>query len=176
MKTIFLDLDGVLADFCGGISEVFGCDLRNVPQWDIPGYLKMQPEDFWDEIKLRGRYFWSELDKYEWSDALFTVANRVADQVYFLTSPIKDPNCHKGKMEWVRKHYPGMVSRTILTGHKGLLSAPDRLLIDDGTHNIEMFEGMGEGDTILWPMPWNADSHYRDLDRPTDVVMHLEQL
>lgn len=65
------------------------------------------------------------------------------------------PNTVKDKEEWILKLFPWLGYRNIVYAHrKELLAAPNRILIDDGPHNITAFQAAG-GRTIVFDHPWN---------------------
>lgn len=170
-KIVFVDMDGVLADFVGGVLQRHNLPEDSYTQfkgsYDIIKYLNMTPQDFWTQLD-EDEKFWHNL-------ALTPEANAIIDElesriprtnIFFLSSPALSPNCHYGKAAWVQTHFAPYLNRLILTGHKHLLSARQRYLIDDSDDNIIKFQKHG-GAGILFPRHWNAK--YRFAGNPMQI-------
>lgn len=157
---VFLDVDGVLANFLAGIHEALGVpySYEDYPyekaKWhmltDIPGVDK-----FTDIDGLCDEDFWTDLD---WIHDGQEIEQAVRDKfkdIYLLTTPMPNPGSGTGKLFWIKEHMPWMYKKTILSyAPKSLLAGPDTLLIDDKDQNIEEFRASG-GQGILVPRPWN---------------------
>lgn len=169
IKTIFLDLDGVITDFVGGVCRAF-----NKPN---PYPSLTQDYTFWNawpEISIKKVDtvctidFWANLN---WAHGGHDILRMVLDhfkpeQVYLVTRPMPNPGSYTGKAFWVQKHLPKYSKRLIITqAPKSLLAKPDTLLIDDKDENVDEFVKAG-GKAILVPRPWNelhgwADETYQ---------------
>ena len=122
--TIFLDVDGVLADFSKHMMQVFHIetDINSKPSRPIP----------WD---ILGYDFYRTLPMIDGAFAAYKHCKRMAD-TYFLTGITDNPGCASGKMEWLSKFCGKAQSarrRIIMCGSdtKALLAGPKRILIDD---------------------------------------------
>lgn len=172
IKTVYLDLDGVITDFVGGICRSF---KKSNP------YSILLTRDYtfwnaWPEISTKmvnticGTSFWANL---KWAqdghDILRAVLSHFKpEQIYLVTRPMPNPNSYTGKVLWVRRHLPEYCSRTIITqAPKSLLARPDTLLIDDKDENIDEFIA-ADGRGLLIPRPWNR-VHFC-ADRTVQVV------
>jgi len=165
-KDIFFDVDGVVADFAEGVREAFDLPLDWQPdRWDIAEQLGVSWQVFTERI-CREQQFWSELQYYtdgiaiwRWLQELchrkfipLTVATTpfAGDEIRFLAQ----------RQLWIDSFMSDSQGSPPIVytgpGHKHLLAAPGRLLIDDSPANIEAWEAAG-GDTILIPRPWNGD-------------------
>jgi 5'(3')-deoxyribonucleotidase len=120
MKIIYVDLDGVVADFEKGKKEH---PLGNVTPY------KGRPD------KLPGVY--ENLDPIEGSiESVNKLLNHTEYDVYFLsTAPWDNPDAWKHKRLWVSKHFDEKLirKRLILCHHKQLLTGD--YLIDDRPFN-----------------------------------------
>jgi 5'(3')-deoxyribonucleotidase len=183
MTRAYLDLDGVLADFDGGLHTALGCyfcyDLwpyeYGPAGWDWYHELGLTLEDV---DKLCDFDFWANL---HWMpdghDILRTVLGHT-DTVTLITTPMPNVMSASGKVEWVRRNIPsrehGMM---ICLGDKtcsGLPSIPDAVLIDDCQENVDKWHEQG-GQAILVPRPWNDGYVLRE--DAVEVVRHsLESL
>jgi len=158
IKTVFLDMDGVLANFRKGVHDAF-----NKPY----DYTTLSPKwKFWDDWPdvtfemvnaVCNTSFWWNLEwMHDGCDILRAIEYKFAPaQIYLLTTPMPNLKSADGKMMWVRDQIPAYLNRTIITqAPKHLLARPDTLLIDDKDKNIDGFVKAGEHG-ILIPRPWN---------------------
>ena len=160
---LFLDMDGVLVNFLGGLHAALGVDfdLDNYPyekgKWnmfvDIGGFNlpfktvdSVCTSDFWANLK------WMP----DGHDILREVVTyRHLYDVYLLTTPMPNLDSASGKMRWVAKHLPYFLDCTIITqAPKALLAGPDCILIDDKDQNIREWTEAG-GIGVPVPRPWN---------------------
>ena len=167
---ILLDMDGVLCNFVDSAAKLHGKDASLVTHWGIDECWGLTEDEFWEPIHRQGRSFWYNLEKYPWTDELISLVESYAKDVYICTTPCRDPDSLKGKLEWIQdKLPPKYASRYIMTGHKQLMSKPDTLLIDDSDANIDKFLRGGKGEVITFPRPWNS---FRD--KADDPLTHIK--
>lgn len=162
INAIYLDLDGVLVDFVGGVMRAFGLDPQlgaTVTSWDgIPDVLTRETgyaisdADMWRVIE--GARFWASLDWTPRGRELFEAVRDSGIPYVFMSTPCSDPYSAAGKLQWLEQHVPGDVRRYALTPCKHHMAHRGALLIDDGDHNIERFRAH-DGKAFLWPAPWN---------------------
>lgn len=142
--TTYIDIDGVLADWIGGVERKFGF-IAERSTYNIHGQLGLT----WAQLdSLLDGEFYSELGRLDGPDTtdaiLVTSAGTglhrdAADQVW-------------GRMEWVRTWYPN--NKLIFIHDKSLLAREGDILVDDLEDNIKGWEKAG-GTGILWPAPYN---------------------
>ena len=172
-----LDMDGVLADFVGGVVHAHGrpypYDMPNsLGVFDIERIWGITPQEFW--APCDGPTFWDDLAKTPEADALvFQACQKFGpSNVAILTAPSLSPHCVPGKRRWIERYYPQLKKNIIFGSAKKFLAAPNRILIDDRDKNVDDFIGAG-GPAILMPRLWN-----RAHDRATeslDVVLYKLQ-
>jgi 5'(3')-deoxyribonucleotidase len=154
---IFIDIDGVLADFISKAFTAHGSryDEATYPklEWSIANVLGITEGFFWDQIDDAAPNFWPKLALYPWAKELLAEASGIAP-VLLLSTPSKHPSCHYGKRQWVDKHAHEF--ELILCKSKHFLAAPGRVLIDDNDGNIAKWREAG-GIGILFPQPWNKN-------------------
>lgn len=170
---ILFDLDGVLADFHGQALKFVACDSGiTVDQlqgetW-LSDVLGITEDEFWRRINLDAKAFWTEIPLL--SDAHELVEEGIAavglDNVGICSSPSRDPHSVAYKMMWVRKHFPKLYRRVVITPAKHFCANPATLLIDDWERN-QHFEDFG-GHFLLIPRRWN--SRHAEADQAADVV------
>jgi len=172
IERIFLDLDDVLNRFTMYALKHVGCQ---VDVFDASGYydyhwgfdivhaanilghyypLPYVAETFWEQI---GREVWANCPVSDECYELIETCARVVGKgnLCILTSPIKDPECAAGKMEWIHRNLPPWLHRQFFIGTpKHLCASPSALLIDDCDANVNCFMRNG-GQVILFPRPWN---------------------
>jgi len=160
MIRLFLDMDGVLCNFVDSAVKQLGVTdysipngLHNIEEW--PG-INISKSKFWKAIDAGGEDFWSNLDKYPWTDELLKISREYS--TFILTAPASNPVCFSGKIKWLYKHAPWLVRNVIITSHKYLLAGgnKDNILVDDNDSKISMFNGFG-GTGILFPQQWNTN-------------------
>ena len=158
---IYLDMDGVCCDFVKASLEVIGRkDLIN--NWPkgivyIEDYLEMSHEQFWKKIDKIGYPFWSSLEETPWFKELYSELNKLGD-VYFCTSPTRNPDCVKGKLMWLQDRFGERINNYIFIKDKFLLARKNDFLIDDFDSQCNDFVKHG-GNAILFPQPWNTNNH-----------------
>jgi 5'(3')-deoxyribonucleotidase len=170
---IFLDMDGVLADFVLGWCSAKGlaspyANGLNGGEWDIAKIFGMSGEAFWEPCN--SAEFWANLpwtvDGYEILKTCCKAVGR--DDVYLLTSPSHSPESWKGKVQWVQEFLPSMQGRMIQCNCKHVLARPGYVLVDDCDVNIDRWRESG-GVGVLVPRPWNK-LHARSVSSWIDDV------
>ena len=137
---IYVDMDGVLADFFGEWKKLVGKDWREIGKDEIePALKKIRDEDkFWLNIPLTSN-----------AKKLLGIIKQVKGDYKILSSPLaNDPNSEPHKREWIKKNldfFPP--SEVIITKDKAKYATnPDgtpNILIDDYGVNIAAWEGAG---------------------------------
>ena len=154
---IFLDLDGVLANYFESCCRLFGFDSRDYPagQWDMWTPMGVTKSDYLATVD-REEKFWWEIEPF--------------DHALDLVDLIKQ---HSDKVAWVRQHIDADVQVDFMVD-KWRLARPDALLIDDGEHNVDRFREAG-GQAILFPSLLNRAHPFRD-DPLTVVKSQLQEI
>lgn len=158
IKTVFLDVDGVLANFRKGVHDAFnkGYDYSLLsPKWkfwdDWGDVTSNMVNDICDVL------FWQHLSwMHDGRDILGTIIDKFnVSQIYLLTTPMNNVESPTGRWAWIRDNIPMYYNRTIITqAPKSLLARPDTLLIDDKDENVDGFREAG-GKAHLICRPWN---------------------
>ncbi len=160
-KLVYVDMDGVIADFNRGIHAIHNKpDIYDLPKsrgiWH-PETLwgDMTREEMWAPVHADSHNFWAELHKTKEADAIIQMLEGVFGSIAILTTPSSDPGCVSGKLEWIKKNFPQYENKVIFAESKYLISGKDRILVDDKDSNIREWETAG-GEGILVPRPWNS--------------------
>lgn len=162
IRTVFLDMDGVLVNFVKGVCNALGKSYsHSCSGWPIDyTFWNEWPDVTFGMVNAAcNTKFWSQLEWMEdGHDILRAVVNRFdPEQIYLVTQPMPNVESATGKWLWVKRNLPEYYSQMITTPAgvpKALLAKPDTLLIDDKDENIEDFRAAG-GHAILIARPWN---------------------
>lgn len=154
---IFLDLDGVLVNWSGGV-----CKLKNIDPYSPEAKAKLEKdtflegsvfgttEDINDAVMSAGYDFWMNLELLPWAHALVNMCRKYGE-VYFLTAPgLFHAGAH-AKLDYIWKHFDSR--NYILTKHKYLCANEHCILIDDMKKNIRQWTEAG-GIPFLWTNQW----------------------
>lgn len=140
MPTIYLDMDGVVADFDGYASKVLGLPVPE-GRW---------PKEHWNDIIQNPRIY-SLLEKTKEADALVEYCRYLRDvhgwQLIFLTAVPKDNDVHWAfydKVFWAQKYFPDIpVHFGPFAKNKQDHCYPSDILIDDKPSNITEWKDAG---------------------------------
>jgi hypothetical protein len=171
-KKIFLDMDGVVADFTAGTDRLYPetnlsqskyQNLRGDEAWNILDRCDVSPQEFWGSMD---KAFWAGLPKTHEADEIFKLCSYYVgrENICFLTSPCLTDGCSDGKREWAYTYFPGVpiiltMSACTKSGFpsyppKSFMANPNGILIDDHTKNVREWNKLG-GVGFLVPRPWN---------------------
>lgn len=143
---VFIDLDGVLADFLSAACVRLGRKLDELPTgiYDLARLFEMPWADI--DAKIGRDYdFWRhQIPVYPWTHRILTMLRDAQQEgtigdFFILSSPwSQSTECHRAKLEWCDVNLGVPHSDVILTPHKHLLAGPNRLLVDDlPSHCVE---------------------------------------
>lgn len=154
---VYVDMDGVLADFFGSALRVNNSNGTGYPkgEYQIQKYLNISTNQFWENIDAAGEEFWFDLGMCNGAEELWQIVEPYNPIV--LTSPSMQPHCVSGKLKWLQKVF-GRDFRDYIfcpAQHKRLLANPNSILIEDGEKNIEQWEN-NRGFGLLWPHIGNS--------------------
>ena len=168
VKRIFLDVDGVLANWNKGAHQVHGLPYDDGPDGYQAWPYKRGPEG-WDwnkdpKVNLSiaeifapmGFDFWDQLEWLHGGRELVSyLLTEHGDKLYLLTAPAQTPGAVDGRLSWISREIPELRKRTIICGCKEACAYPGALLIDDCSKNVESFVKAG-GHALLVPRPYNT--------------------
>jgi 5'(3')-deoxyribonucleotidase len=155
---IYLDMDGVLADFTTGF-----CRWRNIS--DMPAHHQttwsgvcdhagFAPDQMDLVLRQASASFWATLPVFPWAQDLVAICLGYG-QVRILTAAVASEEAVTGKMRWLDKHFSHLTSRAIFCREKYLLARSSAVLIDDHDEQLDKFQEHG-GAAIVFPQPWNT--------------------
>ena len=154
---VYLDMDGVLADFFGGVEFLFGVDHWKELTNDKTKDLKKQVID-----RITGTDFFAVLPKFPTADALIDMVKKFTGGKFSInTSPLRGDNENSAKYKrlWISNNIE-QPDEIIVTGRKesyakDKASGTPNILIDDRPINIQKWQAAG-GYGILYQA--NRDS------------------
>ena len=155
--TVYLDMDGVLADFFGGVEKMYGVEHWKPLTNDKPKDLKKEVID-----RITGTDFFATLPKFNSADALIDMVKKFTGGKFSInTSPLRgdNENSAKYKKTWISNNIE-KPDDIVVTGRKESY-AKDKgtgvpnILIDDRPVNIQRWQDAG-GYGILYQA--NRDS------------------
>ena len=138
MRRIFLDMDGVLADFDGFFESTFGIATKDVTK-----------KEMWKAIHGHDEFFYN-LPKMPGADDLYmeACANSEAGWPIILTSAGSSNFMHvaEQKKRWIKKHISEYV--TVIAVREGadkaaMVQNKGDILVDDWRKNCEAWEAVG---------------------------------
>jgi len=140
MTTIYLDMDGVVADFDEYAARTLG----------IPPSQGIYPNEVWYKLATNSRLY-RDLVKTPYADKLVFQCSVIAKQqgyeLKFLTAVPKGndvPWAFYDKVIWAQKYFPGIpVMFGPFSKDKYIHCRPGDILIDDRTSNIEEWRVAG---------------------------------
>lgn len=135
---IYVDMDGVLADFFGAWKKLIGKDWRNIDNIDDALQRIRDKDDFWLTIP-----------KTENAMNLLGLVKKLKGKYNILSAPLaNDPNSEPHKREWIKKHLKAFPpSKVIITADKAKYATTadgtPNILIDDFGQNINKWVAAG---------------------------------
>ena len=142
---VYIDMDGVLADFFGGVEKMYG-----VQHWKE--LTSDKTKDLKSEVinRITGIDFFATLPKFTNADELITLVKKFTGGKFSInTSPLRGDNQNSGKYKqlWIQQNIE-KPDDVIITGRKesyakDKASGTPNILIDDRPVNIERWQGAG---------------------------------
>lgn len=160
---VYLDCDGVYADFVTNILDAMGYSWPGYHGWPWGQTFDIFPDigTTWIEAsKYCDANFWANLSWMEDGRAILAevFARFRPNETMLLTKPMEHDGSYTGKAQWVLSHIPDLARRIVPTHVPKYEFAYDFncLLIDDSQTNYDQFVRAG-GAGILVPRPYNAN-------------------
>ena len=142
---VYLDMDGVLADFFGGVEKLYGVSHWKELTNDKTKDLKMEVIN-----KIQGTDFFATLPKFQSADALIDLVKKFTGGTFSInTSPLRGDheNSAKYKKVWIANNIETPAD-IVVTGRKETYakdkaSGTPNILIDDRPVNIQKWQAAG---------------------------------
>ena len=154
---VYIDMDGVLADFFGGVEKLYG--VGHWKELNADNKLDLKQEVI---NRISGTDFFATLPKFPTADQLIAMVKKFTGGTFSInTSPLRGDNENSGKYKklWIAQNIE-QPEQTIITGRKesyakDKASGTPNILIDDRPVNIDRWQNAG-GYGILYQA--NRDS------------------
>jgi len=158
----YLDCDGCLVDFIGGVCHLFGttyeelCQKWEPGEWDIAKPLGMTEDQMWSRISNNSFAFWEGLNPTQDGKDILAWCEDTFDDVVLMTSPPRDPMAAAGKVAWIESNLGDYFKtrKFAVTPVKEMFAHPNATLIDDSDSNVKKFF-QARGEAMLVPRRWN---------------------
>lgn len=164
---IYIDLDGVCADFVGGLESYLQASVDR-SKYGL-GVSEDRWEKFWTYQDTRPE-FWEDLKVFTYGRKLVEALQASVDDKHwaFCTAVGNSYSAASAKHRWCKKHFGVPPSRVITIAEKHLLAKSSRdILVDDTPYQADSFTNAG-GIGLLWPQPWNRKG------RDPRIIHHLQ--
>ncbi|MEQ7873150.1 hypothetical protein ABDK56_03980 [Sphingomonas sp. ASV193] len=132
-RRLFLDLDGVLADFDGGARRLLGMDAAIYQERHGKG-------GFWKALATAPG-FYEQLDELPDARELVEAVRPLSPTI--LTGLPIGKWAEPQKRAWVAAHFPGLPVIATMARDKHRHGAPGDVLVDDSARLAEAWEAMG---------------------------------
>lgn len=130
---LFLDCDGVLADFDAGVRDLLGMDASSFESRHGRG-------EFWKRLARHGN-FYGDLAEMPDAQQLFQAVKHLKPTI--LTGLPLGKWAAPQKERWAAKHFPGVPIITTMARDKHLHMDPGDVLVDDREKHRSLWEDAG---------------------------------
>ena len=171
LNTIYLDMDGVLVDFVGGVLAHHNIDpseQAHIKSWDFFQQFEIDEKNFWEHTAANTG-FWRNLEPYPYAQGVIDYCRMYAEEVKLCTSG-GCPAAASGKNDWAKMYFR-MESKDVIhiVDKWRLAYMPGTILIDDSEINLAYWHNACTAAnrglyawSILFPQPWNTSRHFVD--------------
>jgi len=172
---IYLDLDGVLADWTGAVCDWAGKPRTPWLSWHYHLNLGITDEELHDYMRCVS--FWQDLKPLKKGMSLLNglIDEYGPDAITIATTAFTHGNSLYGKNEWTERNLKWKCDKVIYIKDKGRLAHQNAVLIDDGVHQIESFQKRG-GHGILYKRPWNTCVSEEADQTIEDILVQIEKI
>lgn len=175
-KLIYLDVDGVLANYVEGILRLTGekaVQHDDIKDYDIHKFISATQAWVEEQRDMWGGAFWENLPAYSNAKQIVAEAKELADHICFLTTPSGAIESRHGKLRWLEEHFgPGLDVCFAQLGKHHYGSCERTMLIDDNPRTVSEFANTGSF-ALVQPRPWNNNGLDSSL-LPVGVAPHSE--
>lgn len=177
LRNVLFDMDGVIANFVGGVLRAWG---KTLPIRDVQlefglqvGFGPWSDPDTWKALDVPG--FWEGLEILPDGMDLFRRVHATLgrDRIAFLSDGSRD-GAPEGKRRWLDQHLPGFRSEAIFARAKHKIASNELVLVDDYEPHVKKWRE--KGPAILVPRPWNSRKPETDENGNFDVTKLYDEI
>ncbi|WP_418262226.1 5' nucleotidase, NT5C type [Flavobacterium faecale] len=138
-KILYIDMDGVLADFDKAL-ESYDSEINNLNHENDAGQAKIRNNKV-DMICEANENFFHEIPPI--NSAIENVTRLFEKfDIYFLSTPMWNaPHSFTGKRIWIEKHFGEMASKRLILTHRKDLNIGEYIIDDRICNGVEHFTG-----------------------------------
>lgn len=173
---LFLDMDGVLVDWCKGAHNLHGVSWTpgvwpyptGSEGWDWHKTIGMADDELFTPMDSA---FWANLDWMEDGKRLLNLCEKYVGfhNICLLTSPHNLSLSVSGRMAWIRSNLPEYVNKVLFGVPKEMCASRNTILVDDYDKNINKWVD-NNGIGLLLPRPWNSNGVFLDFVSAVDFL------
>lgn len=156
---VFLDMDGVIADFHEAAIKLIRLNSEEAKlerTWlktSGDGMFRRPISDLVVRaLKTCDRDFWREIPILPWAHRLVDAVGSLGFTTAVLSDPMDHNGAYNGKLDWLKDHFGDKLA-LVATSHKYLVARRGSLLVDDKEENCWNFIKSG-GRSVVWPSPY----------------------
>lgn len=148
MSRVYVDSDGVLANFNKAFAPAFGLEYPTKTvlyhDWPMQASNTASASEFY-RICERHPTLWESAEPYPWTSAIIQVLDLKDPEWMILTSATHDPECWSGKVKWFTHHLTesSLNKLVMVSGRKWRIASKGDILIDDRYENVEGWREAG---------------------------------
>jgi 5'(3')-deoxyribonucleotidase len=180
-KTIYCDLDGVIADWEGRVLELYGMQNDKLIREYLKNGGKLENKLFnlRENIADMGYEFWSGIKPFSWAKQFCEELSLQGDFIFLTSSgnhnkrPKYAAGGAMGKLFWLNQNFNGLSAA--ISRDKHLHAHKNSTLIDDNKGNIEQFNKYG-GHTYLFPHPYKIEDNEISINNIIEQIKYKIQL
>jgi len=180
MKTVYIDMDGVLVNWLDSAIQACGLTLDSelINGLEEGKSVKDYCPNVWDHINQYGPEWWANLEPLPWYNELIDTVDAVGLPYCVLSSPgsiLRYPetakNACQGKIDWMTKYLPEV--DLVLAHSKYYCASSDKFLIDDNYGKLDKFNQY-DGITFKWPLQYNIKNASYILDKLYEDLLEFK--
>jgi len=133
-NNLYLDSDGVLADFDSLAAEILGMPARDYEE-------KFGSDDFWEKLNGHGDFF-NALELLPDALDLFNAVEHLRPPI-LTGAPSYIPSAREQKIKFYQRHLPGVIVVVCQSRHKVNYCKPGDIIVDDWPRHQKKWEAAG---------------------------------
>lgn len=164
-KKFLLDVDGILADFCGAAAALMSrvgrreIHARQIDRWDVTTMLDDEEHRAVSKAHMEAPGFCSSIEPYAGAVEAVAELSSMAD-VHYVTAPMhKNRFWVSERVEWLERHF-GADPKDVVFAYRKHLVAGD-LILEDTPSNAGDWHAAHGGAALLWDRPYNLAEEAR---------------